>query len=157
MAWASINKTYITVAFTHFFSKLYKTKICDVHLRIQLMLQTRVRYTLFVARQSYQRGIFVMVSKWTLHHITIRWGTASWRTRNCCERRYSLFYFRLVIKSAYTQVCISLSPTSTRSATFGKGQPWHEFSSIYTIHNVWFTLYTIYGQFVSHAALIRFD
>jgi len=64
------------------------------------MLQTRVRYTVFVARQSYQRGIFAMVSKWTLHHITIRWDAACWCTRNSCERRYSLFCFRLVITTA---------------------------------------------------------
>jgi len=27
-----------------------------------------------------------MVLKWSLHHITIRWDTGSWRTRNSCEK-----------------------------------------------------------------------
>jgi len=39
----------------------------------------------------------------------------------------------LLFTSAYVQVCI-LSPISTRSSS-GKGQPWYEFSSMYTIHN----------------------
>jgi len=47
--------------------------------------------------------------------ITIRWDTLSWCARNGCEKRDPLLYFRLVITSAYTQVCISLSPASTRS------------------------------------------
>jgi len=37
------------------------------------MLHTRVSYTVFVARWSYQRGFFAMVLKYSLHHITIRW------------------------------------------------------------------------------------
>jgi len=31
-------------------------KIYDLHLRLRFMLETRVRCTAFVARQSYQRG-----------------------------------------------------------------------------------------------------
>jgi len=33
-----------------------KTKIYDVHLRLRLILQTRVTYAVFVARQGYQRS-----------------------------------------------------------------------------------------------------
>jgi len=32
--------------------------------------------------------------------ITISWDIASWCARNSCEKRYSLFYFRLVFTSA---------------------------------------------------------
>jgi len=36
--------------------------------------------------------------------ITIRRDTASWCARNSCEKRYSLFYFRLDYKSVYTSL-----------------------------------------------------
>ena len=41
------------------------------------MLQTRVSYTVSVARQSYQRGIFALLLKQSLDHITIRWAWTS--------------------------------------------------------------------------------
>jgi len=41
------------------------------------LLQTRVSYTVSVARQSYQRGIFAMLLKKSLDHITIRWAWGS--------------------------------------------------------------------------------
>jgi len=56
-------KTYITVIFTHLVLKLSKTKIYNVQLRLLLMLQTMVSYTVSVARQSYQRGFFAMFLK----------------------------------------------------------------------------------------------
>jgi len=40
----------------------------DVHLKLGLMLQSRAKYTVFVVCQSYQRGIFRMVLKLSLHH-----------------------------------------------------------------------------------------
>jgi len=68
------------------FENCTKTKIYDVHLRLQPMLQSRVKYTIFVARQSYQRT-FAMVDR------------ASWYARNSCKKCYTVFYFRLVITS----------------------------------------------------------
>jgi len=35
----------------------------------QLMLQSSVKYTVFVARLRYQRVIFTMVLKWILHYL----------------------------------------------------------------------------------------
>jgi len=58
-------KTYITAIC---FLNCTKTKLYDVHLRLRLMLQTRIRYAVFVARQSYQRGSFAMGLKLSLHH-----------------------------------------------------------------------------------------
>jgi len=65
---------------------------------IQLMLQTRVSYSVFVARQRYQREIL----RWSCNEIdiTFGWDTANRCVRNSCEKRYSLFCFRLVIASA---------------------------------------------------------
>jgi len=58
------HKTYIT-EFMHLVLKFYKTKIYNVHLRLLLMLETRVsdKAGLFLARQSCQRGSFAMVFK----------------------------------------------------------------------------------------------
>jgi len=41
------------------------------------LLQTRVSYTVSVARQSYQRGFFALLLKKSLDHITIRWAWTS--------------------------------------------------------------------------------
>jgi len=46
-------KTYITVIFTHLVLKLSKIKVYDVDLRLLFVLQTRVSYTVSVARQIY--------------------------------------------------------------------------------------------------------
>jgi len=56
-------KTYITVIFTYLVLKLSKTKIYYVHLRLLLILQTRVSYTVSAAHHSHQRGIFGMLLK----------------------------------------------------------------------------------------------
>jgi len=40
------------------------------------MLQTRVNYTVFVVRQSYQREMFSIVLKSSLYHNIIRWDAA---------------------------------------------------------------------------------
>ena len=50
--WASMHIKRTSSLFS------FKTvqKIYDLHLRLRLMLETRVRCTAFVARQSYQRG-----------------------------------------------------------------------------------------------------
>jgi len=60
------------------------------------MLQTKVILHLQhgrVDREEFLRWY------WNEVYITIRWHTASWCARNTCEKRYSLFYFRLVITS----------------------------------------------------------
>jgi len=67
--------------------------LTSTELKLQLMLQTWVSYTVFVARQRYQRGIV----QWS--YITIRWDTANWCVRYSCEKRYFLFCFGLVIAS----------------------------------------------------------
>jgi len=33
--------------------------------------------------------------------LEMKWDAASWCATNSCQKRYSLFYFRLVIPSAY--------------------------------------------------------
>jgi len=40
----------------------------NVHLKLRVMLQSRAKYTVFVACQLYQRGIFAMVLICSLHH-----------------------------------------------------------------------------------------
>jgi len=45
-------KMCIIAIFTHLVVKLYKNKICDVHLKLRLMLQLRAKYTVFVVCQS---------------------------------------------------------------------------------------------------------
>jgi len=91
----------------------YNESLTSTDFSLQLMLQTRVSYTVFVARQRYQRRILV----WSCNevYITIRRDTANWCVRNSCEKRCSLFCFRLVIVSAYINVCFSLLSTSTGS------------------------------------------
>jgi len=65
----------------------------------------------------------------------------------------SLFYFRLVITSAYTQVCISLSLTSVRSLNLR----WRS-AMAWILQHLHYTQYLInHGQLVNHSALIRFD
>jgi len=54
-------------------------------------------------------------TSWNEGYITIKLDTASWCARNSLGKCYSLFNFRLVIASAWIQVCLSSSPTSTRS------------------------------------------
>jgi len=61
------------------------------------MLETRVRYTVFAARQNYQRGNFAMDLKLSLHHQEVRYSKLV--RQNSCDKRYSLFYFRLVTTS----------------------------------------------------------
>jgi len=56
------------------------------------MLQSRVKYTVSVECQSYQRGIFAMVLKWSLQYCYCSWDTAWWCARNSCGKRYSLFF-----------------------------------------------------------------
>jgi len=60
-------------------------------LMLRLMLQAR--WTIFVARQVYQRGIFAMVLK---AYITIRWDTESWSGAPETDAK-SILYLRLVI------------------------------------------------------------
>jgi len=38
------------------------------------MILTKVSYAVFVTGQSYQRGIFAMVWKWSLHHQWVRYS-----------------------------------------------------------------------------------
>jgi len=45
-----------------------KQKYAMFILRLRLVLQTRVRYTVFVAYQSYQSGITAMGLKLRLYH-----------------------------------------------------------------------------------------
>ena len=85
----------------------------DVILRVWLLLQTGAWYTVFVARQTYQRGIFVLGLKFSFHHHQV-WYNKLVRQKQL-RKRCSSFYFRVVITSGYIQVRISLSRTSTRS------------------------------------------
>ena len=79
-------------------------------LKLRLMLQSRAKYTAFLACQSFQR--IILRWSWNEICIIISWNTGSWCARNSCEKRYSFFCFPLVITSAYIQVCISLPPFS---------------------------------------------
>jgi len=147
-------KAYKMYSISPPYSRIYlqnctKAKICDVRLKLRLMLQSRAKYTVLVACQLDQRGILRW--SWNEVYITIRWDAASWCARNSCEKCYSLFCFRLLITSAYIQVCISLSPTFTRSL------------NIEVSHGMNFPAFTLYtqclinhGQWVNHTALIRF-
>jgi len=88
--WQRIDhKIYSKIILPSFEAANYKNKNLCKGVRLGLIPQTRVRYTVFVARQRYQRGIFALVLKWVF--ITIRWDTASWCARNSCEQGYSLF------------------------------------------------------------------
>ena len=96
-------KSYIITIFTHLVLQFYKTKIFYVNLWLLLMLLTRVSYTVFAVRQSYQRGI--LRRSWNEVSITNGWDTANCRCiRNSSEKRYYLFCFRLVIASAQNSV-----------------------------------------------------
>jgi len=60
------------------------------------VLQTKVILYLYHGRvnsEEFLRWYWIEV------YITIRWHTASWYARNSCEKRYSLFYFQLMITS----------------------------------------------------------
>jgi len=63
----------------------------------------KVSYTVFLARQSYQRGIFAIDLNEV--YITHGWDTQSWCNRNSCEKRYSMF---LLSVSDYKRLDISL-------------------------------------------------
>jgi len=58
-------KLYITAIFTHLVVKLYKNKNlrCSFKATADAAFKGRIYTVVFVACQSYQRGIFTMVSK----------------------------------------------------------------------------------------------
>ena len=66
----STYKTYITAVFTHFVLQLYKSKNiwCPLKATADAADKGKLYSRLFVARQSYQRGIFAMVLKWSFYH-----------------------------------------------------------------------------------------
>ena len=58
-----IYKMCITANIRAFTFKVVKNQTSAMFFRLRMMLKTRVSYTLFVARQRYQRGIVAMVLK----------------------------------------------------------------------------------------------
>jgi len=58
-AYKTLSSPYLRI----FLENGTNIKIYDVDLKLRLMLQSRTKYTVFEACQSYQRGIFAMVFK----------------------------------------------------------------------------------------------
>ena len=112
------------------------------------MLQSRAKYTVFVACQSYQRGIFAMVLKWNLHHPQV-WYSKLVRLKQLQKALTPCF----LSVSDYKRVYASLYFIITNFYT--ELNPQVKVSHGMHLH---YTQYFInHGQLVNHTALIKFD
>ena len=128
------NIQYITTIFTHLVPKLYKNKICDVHLKLRLMLQSRAKYTVFVACQLYQRNFCdVLEMKFTSPLGVIQ--------QACAPKQLGKALLLVLLSVSdnnrvYTSLYFIITNFHTEHKPQVKFSAWHEFSSIYIIHNV---------------------
>ena len=89
---------------------------------------------------------------WNEGCITNRWDTASWCGRSSWKEHFSLFYFRLVITSAYTNLYFIITNIHTELKPQVKASHGMNFQCLdYT------QCLINHGQLVNHTVLIKFD